>query len=132
MTLFAWWWSSRPTRDEPREPAPVPIHKQQSRLLKDARKAARTGDGTGVKQALLEWAALEWPDNAPRSIGAIAERVSDPLASELRSLSRSSYGAAPGDWNGTQLARALRAFAVLSDDDSVQRDRLPPLMPGTR
>ena len=44
LTLFAWWWSSRP-RSKPREPAPPPLHKQQAKYLKAARKAALAGDG---------------------------------------------------------------------------------------
>ena len=130
LTLLAWWWSSRPVRREPREPAPVPIHKRQSRLLKDARKAARAGDEAGVKGALLEWAVLEWEDDAPRSIGALSRRVSDDLASQLEALSRQSYGPNPGDFDGEALAAAIRSFSVLSEDESGTEEALPPLMPG--
>ena len=129
VTLLAWWWTSRPVRREPREPAPVPLHKQQSRLLKDARKAARAGDGEGVKQALLQWAAIEWPGDAPRSLGALADRVSADLAGELRRFSSLSYGPQPGEFDGEALARALRSFSVLSTGASSSDESLPPLMP---
>jgi hypothetical protein len=129
VTLLAWWWTSRPVRREPREPVPVPLHKQQSRLLKEARKSARAGDAHGVKQALLQWAALEWPDAAPRSIGALAERVSDDLASELRKLSSLSYGPSPGDFDGEALAKAIRSFSVVKDETLSDAESLPPLMP---
>jgi hypothetical protein len=129
VTLLAWWWSSRPVRQEPREPAPVPLHKQQSRLLKEARKAARAGDGDGVKQALLQWAAIEWPNNAPRSLGALADRVTPDLASELRRFSSLSYGPQPGEFDGEALAAAIRSFSVLKPDESSDDESLPPLMP---
>lgn len=129
VTLLAWWWTSRPAAREPREPAPVPLHKQQSRLLKDARKAARAGDGNGVKQSLLQWAAIEWPDDAPRSLGALAERVSADLAEELRRFSSLSYGPQPGDFDGEALARAIRSFSVLKPDSASADETLPPLMP---
>jgi hypothetical protein len=129
VTLLAWWWTSRPAAREPREPAPVPPHKQQSRLLKDARKAARAGDGNGVKQSLLQWAAIEWPDDAPRSLGALAERVSADLAEELRRFSSLSYGPQPGDFDGEALARAIRSFSVLKPDSASDDETLPPLMP---
>ncbi len=129
-TLLAWWWTSRPVRHEPREPAPVPIHKRQSRLLRDARKAARGGEINSVKQLLLEWAALEWPDAPPRSIGAMSHRVSDDLASQLDALSSLSYGPQPGDFDGAALAAAIRSFSVLKEDDSGNEEALPPLMPG--
>ncbi len=128
VTVVAWWWSSRPRR-RPREPQPVPLHKQQARLLRDARKAAGTGDAATVRRALLGWGELQWPVDAPRSIGALASRVSAPLADELRVLSRLSYGPDGGDWDGAALAKALRSFSVLADDDTRADDMLPPLMP---
>jgi hypothetical protein len=129
VTLLAWWWTSRPAKRQPREPAPVPLHKRQSKLLKTARKAAREGDGSGVKQALLEWAALEWPDDAPRSIGALSQRVSADLANELNAFSSLSYGPNPGDFDGGTLAKAIRSFSVLTDEQSEATEELPPLMP---
>jgi hypothetical protein len=129
VTLLAWWWTSRPAKREAREPAPVPLHKRQSKLLKAARKAARDGDEAGVKLALLEWAALEWPDDAPRSIGLLSQRVSEDLASELNKMSRLSYGPNPGDFDGEALAKAIRSFSVIKDETSDNREDLPPLMP---
>jgi hypothetical protein len=131
LTLGAWWLSSRPKR-EPREPAPPPLHKQQARHLKNARKAALSGDAAGVRQAMLEWGRLQWPDDVPRSIGALAGRVSAPLADELRRLSRAAYGRKGEDWDGEALAKSLRSFAVLGDNGKdAADDPLPPLMPQT-
>jgi hypothetical protein len=131
LTLGAWWLSSRPRR-EPAEPAPPPLHKQQARHLKAARKAALAGDGAGVRQAMLEWGRLQWPDNAPRSIGSLASRVSAPLADELTRLSRAAYGPDGAGWDGAALAKSLRSFAVLDDNGKdAARDPLPPLMPQT-
>lgn len=129
VTLLAWWWTSRPAKREPREPAPVPLHKRQSRLLKSARKAARAGDAAGVKQTLLEWAALEWPENTPRSIGALAGRVSPDLAGELDVFSSLNYGPRRGEFDGEALATAIRSFSVLRDESSEDHEQLPPLMP---
>jgi len=128
VTLIAWWWSSRPQKKQ-REPAPVPTHKLQAKHLKTARKAALAGDGAGVRQAMLEWAALQWPEKAPRSIGEIATRVSLPLADELRTLSSLSYGPNGGEWNGEALAQAIRSFSVLKDEHAEAPEDLPPLMP---
>ncbi len=130
LTLFGWWWSSRPKR-EPREPRPVPIHKRQARLLKAARKAALAGDAAAVRAALLDWGRLQWPDDAPRSVGVLATRISAPLADELVALSSFSYGSARSDWNGEALAKALRSFAVLGDEETADEEVLPPLMPST-
>ena len=133
LTVAAWWWSSRTQprrRREPREPEQPPVHKQQAQHLKTARKAAMASDGTGVRAALLEWGALQWPDDAPRSIGDLSSRVAAPLADELRRLSSVSYGPVGGEWNGEDLAKALKSVSVLTpDEERVAREKLPPLMP---
>jgi hypothetical protein len=130
LTLLAWWLSSRPAR-KPREPEEPPLHRQQAKFLKAARKAALDGDAAGIKDALLAWSRLQWPVRAPRSIGELAMRVSDPLAKELRVLCNASYGPHSVPWDGERLAKALRSFAVL-DDEREKGDvpGLPPLMPG--
>jgi hypothetical protein len=131
LTLIAWWWSGRAPREE-REPPPVPLHKQQAKHFKAARKAALAGDAHAVRKAIIEWGRLQWPDNPPRSIGRLAERVSEPLQSELLALSGISYGPDGGNWNGEALAKALRSFAVLDKSEPAHsRDLLPPLMPET-
>jgi hypothetical protein len=128
VTLLAWWWSSRPKR-QPKKAAPTPVHKLQARQLRAARKAAVAGDSAGVRQAMISWGLLQWPDDAPRSIGVIARRVSSPLADELGKLSSLSYGPQSGEWDGEALARAIRSFSVLEDETVEKGEFLPPLMP---
>lgn len=132
LTLCAWWWARRPRRIEPAEPPQLPLHKQQARSLKRARKAAQANDTAGVKSALLEWGRLQWPDDVPRSLGALATRVSEPLATELERLCSQTYGPAAGDgWSGQALAKSLRSFSVKeAPAGRADIDRLPPLMPG--
>ncbi len=131
LTLCAWWWSRRPRTAVSNEPPPVPLHKQQSRCLKTARKAASDGDAAGVKTALLEWARLEWPQDTPRSLGAMAERIDAPLSDELRNMAASRYGrGSNGTWNSDALAKALRTISVRKTREEQQHDDgLPPLMP---
>jgi hypothetical protein len=130
LTILMWWWSGKP-KTEKRRPEAPPIHKQQSRLLTQTRKAALDGDTATVKSTLLQWARLQWPDDSPRSIGEIADRVTDPLDAELRQLSRGTYGpSGSGEWQGKALAKALRSFAIRKDAVAAAvRDTLPPLMP---
>ncbi|HNP66195.1 MAG TPA: hypothetical protein PKH39_19875, partial [Woeseiaceae bacterium] len=130
LTLLAWWWSSRERTEERREPEPPPVYKQQAKLIKAARKAAAANDKAGVRAALIGWARLQWPDNAPRSIGEIAARVDTPLNEQLRTLSATSYGQGEGDWNGDELGKALRSIRILDETDALDFDSpLPPLMP---
>ena len=133
LTIAAWWWSSRskPRRSlEPREPELPPVHKRQAQLLKTARRAATAGDGAGVRAAVLEWGALQWPDDAPRNIGDLSNRVAPPLADELRKLSSASYGPSGREWSGADLAKALQSVSVLRPGEKrMAREQLPPLMP---
>jgi hypothetical protein len=133
LTIAAWWWSARTAprkRREPHEPQEVPVHKQQVRLLKTARRAATAGDGAGVRAAVLDWGKLQWPEDTPRSIGEIAMRVETPLADELGRLSAASYGRGSEDWDGTALADALKSVAIRPTHASAGHEEiLPPLMP---
>jgi hypothetical protein len=132
MTIIAWWWSRRPATREIAEPAPPPIHKQQARFLKAARKAALAGDAAGVKSNLFDWARLEWPHNPPRSIGELSKRVALPLSTQLDVFCSATYGPAAGSWDGESLAKSLRSITVLSDEAAEQpADVLPPLSPVT-
>lgn len=131
LTVLAWWWSRRP-ESKPREPGAPPIHRQQAKFLKAARRAALSGDAATVKSALLSWGRLQWPEDWPRSIGELASRTSEPLATELDRLCSASYGPRSDPWSGENLARALRSFALKSGDgQQADEDELPPLMPGT-
>ncbi len=130
LTLLAWWWSSRPRREE-RAPRPPPLHKQQARLLKAARAAALAHDGHGLRLALLDWAALEWPERPPRSVGELATRVAPPLSEELVRLSRASYGSGEVRWDGAAMSRALRSIGRRKESGGPgSAEALPPLMPG--
>jgi hypothetical protein len=131
MTLLLVWLGRRETTpSRAKQSEAPPVYKQQSRLVKEARRAAREKDTRVVKDALLEWSRLQWPAGAPRSISDIASRVSDPLSSELRTLARVTYGPGSAAWDGANLDRALRSFTVLSPEEAPQYARgLPPLMP---
>lgn len=130
LTILAWWWSSRDNKRVPRAPEPPPLYKQQARLVKTARKAAQAGDGAALRAALLEWGRLQWPKDAPRSLGALAQRVADPLSGELKRFSKASYGPEGNEWDGDAMAKALRSIVVLKDKaETGSPGSLPPLMP---
>jgi hypothetical protein len=130
LTIVAWWWSSRETKREPKEPEPQPVYKQQAKFIKVAKKAASAGDKGAVRAAIIEWGRLQWPDDVPRSIGDIAMRVASPLSEELRNLSASSYSNGVAHWDGSVFSKSLRSISVLIDDtEAAMEGPLPPLMP---
>ncbi len=131
LTLIGWWWSRRPDK-APREAQEPPLHKKQARHLKSARKGALAGDAAAVKSALLDWARMEWPENAPRSVGELSSRVSSPLAADLRALCSASYGPGERNWDGDALAKSLRSFSTIDDSEPADAgNELPPLFPGS-
>jgi hypothetical protein len=134
LTLCAWWWSRKPRQKLAQEPAPLPLHKQQARSLKAARRAAQAQDAVALKAALLDWGRLQWPEDAPRSIGALAMRVDAPLRGELVRLCASTYGpGGTGGWDGAAVAKALRSPSLVGKSDlQAVNDGLPPLMPAGR
>jgi hypothetical protein len=130
LTVMAWWWSRRPVKHEPKEPAPPPIYKQQAKLLKEARKAAKAGDGGGIRSALLRWGRLEWPDDPPLNIGDFASRVSMPLSAQLDAMCRADYGPRGESFDREALAKSLRTISILQEEKEQRpTDVLPPLMP---
>jgi hypothetical protein len=135
LTLVAWWFGRRrPVSRQTLQMEDKPVLRQQSALVKAARKAAAKGDASGARSALLEWARLQWPKHAPRSIGEIAARVSEPLASELMALNRVSYGPAGANWDGTALGSELRSIRIderfrEESGETAPGGTLPPLMP---
>jgi hypothetical protein len=100
-------------------------------LKGEAQPQASRADTAGVRAAMIAWGQLQWPEHAPRSIGAVAERVASPLAEELRALSRLSYGPDAAAWDGSELAKALRIIVVLSVERNESDELLPPLLPST-
>jgi hypothetical protein len=130
LTVVAWWWSRRPASRAPKEPAPPPIYKQQAKCLKAARKAAKAGDGAGIRAALLRWGKLEWDEDAPLNIGDFASRVAMPLSAQLEGLCRADYGPGKDSFDGEALAKSLRTITVLQEQKEERpTDVLPPLMP---
>jgi hypothetical protein len=117
LTVVTWWWSRRPVARTPKEPEPPPIYKQQAKFLKAARKAAKAGDGAGIRSALLSWARLEWPDNPPLNIGDFANRVAMPLSTQLQGMCRADYGPEKESIDGEALAKSLRSISVLQGNE---------------
>jgi len=71
--------------------------------------ACRTEDMRGVRDNLLAWTALTWPQAAASTLGALAERLRDPTARRaLAELERALYGPAAGVCDKRTLATWAR------------------------
>src|SRR5690606_39843812 len=76
-------------------------------------------DADAARAALLDWAALRFPD-APRSLGALAACVPATVARPILDLEAHLYGAVATPWQGDVLA------ATLAELDSTSRARSRP------
>ena len=95
------------------------------------RNACTTSDAQAAAVALLDWAAATWPDQPPRSLGALATRVKQG-AEAIRTLETVLYGANKQDWNGALLWKTFAEGLLQpgkSPAQSSQIEGAPPLYP---
>jgi len=69
---------------------------------RELQKACEENSPQAAAQALLIWAAGEWPDTPPLNLGALAHRV-DKGADEILELDKALYGTETSAWNGQAL-----------------------------
>jgi hypothetical protein len=85
------------------KPASPPMPDRRS-SLRALQEACRANDAMAAAQALLSLARVEWPDDPPRGLAALAARLKAGVA-EVAVLDRCLYGASAqaSDWTGQGL-----------------------------
>lgn len=114
-------------------PAPrstTPSGKQQVReaaaLLE---RACRDGDPQTAARALLQWAAAHWPDDAPRNLGSLAQRLVTG-GQEIRELDQALYATGSQPWQGEALWQVFnKGLGEASAERVVVQEALSPLYP---
>ena len=101
-TAFAWWRSRRRIREVVQEDPRAPRMARARRALSAACAAGRAEE---ARDALLEWTAAAWPEEAPGSLGEAAGRFGPGLAARLQELDRSLYAPIEEAWDGEALWR---------------------------
>lgn len=97
-------------------------------LLKQLTAACRVDDAERARDLLLEWAARQFADNPPGSLGALAGRLPEELSREILALEMALYGPAPRSWKGRGLAELMQATqAVRQRAGQDEQDPLVPL-----
>jgi len=96
------------TRELPEAaPAAVEPERQPPRALRnDLQKACQENDPTAAAKALLQWAAARWPQDPPRHLGALVQRLSSG-GREIQALEKALYGADRTPWQGDALWQAF-------------------------
>jgi hypothetical protein len=130
-TALLWWRASRSAGGiEPRRSASTQWSGERKpserKLLREAQAACAANDADAARRALLDWAAARFPAAPPRSLGALASELAEPVAREVLDLEAQIYGAAPGQWEGGALRDALAALdAARTKEEQAKEDLLP-------
>ena len=100
----------------------------RQRALRDQIMAAcAASDPAACRAALLAWAALEWPGQMPRSLGALADTMGHPMAEALRELEANLYSREAQSFSGAALASAFKAWRPVTARQPPGLETLPPL-----
>ena len=127
VTIAAWLFSRRDGGDVPSTRTATKVTSART-LLKQLSAACRVDDARRTRDLLLEWAGCQFADDPPPSLGALAGRLSGPLADEIELLESALYGREPGRWQGQRLAELLKTTQSVSLREGNQgQDPLVPL-----
>ncbi|WP_457666967.1 BatD family protein [Thiolapillus sp.] len=101
------------------------------RAWRQLHQAIQSGDAAEVRSALLELAPGLWPEQTPRSLEAMAERVDAPLSDALLNLSRHLYADSRVSWDAEVIESGMKTIRPHGDQGKYQPDKpvLKPLYP---
>ncbi len=127
LTLGFWWRHRRASIMEEEsvvdQAKPENIHKARKHFL----SACSKNDSKLARQALLQWAAVHWPQSPPVGLDELALRLDDEEASAvLTALDSALYQHKAAFWDGKKLAQVIKQLPELEreSDDKVVLPRL--------
>ena len=130
LTIFFWFYS-KPVKKRTAKKTYEPLYKKLELQLRKAKNAALANEKEKFKQAFVDWARLQWPDNIPLSLGEVADRVDKPLSDELKIFNKITYGSDHNElWDGKAMAKAIKKISFLDASNNKDKKReLPALAP---
>jgi hypothetical protein len=72
-------------------------------------QAYRSGNSGAARQALLDWAALLWPERTPANLAQLAARVESPLREDVLLLEKAFFSPTPLNWMRADMRDKLTA-----------------------
>jgi hypothetical protein len=125
LTLVAWWLSGRRRHGAIAAEAGEDSLRQVRREL---RAACLSHSPARVRELLLKWGRLTWPDDPPANLGEIGIRSHPALAEEIHRLNHALYSQRPGDWRGEAFWQAFEhAHKRHQRAGKAEQGRLEPL-----
>jgi hypothetical protein len=103
--------------------------KERFRARDALKQACEKGDPRAAATALLDLAAIYWPDSPPRNLGAIANRLKQG-GEPIRTLERTLYAPTDLPWNSKELWEAVaHGLSEPEQHETISTGPLPPLYP---
>jgi hypothetical protein len=125
ITALLWWQSRRKRTAAHHQPDTKPKYNAAIRAIK---KACHRHDAQVTKDALMQWAKIQWPDHPPGNIDEIGGRLGGALRNEIDQLHQRLYGRASESWNGATLWAAFEiGYKKLKQPETKVRFDLEPL-----
>ncbi len=78
--------------EEPAPPDPL------ESAVETVRAAYQRGDGSGAREALLNWGRLRWPQDPPGNLARLARRCPPPLRDHVTQLEKAFFSPDPIHW----------------------------------
>jgi hypothetical protein len=132
LATVAVWWRGRtrvvpPAAAGPQPKTQSPAKPPLRKVLRDLDSACAVGDPAAARAALLAFAELRFAASPPRSLGALAALLPEPVAREVLALEAHIYGAAAGLWRGDGLKTAAKELegAGLEAESAAAEPLLP-------
>jgi hypothetical protein len=102
---------------------------QRQSALANLQSACSGNDPQATAQALLQLAEAEWPEDPPRNLEALAQRLATG-AGQVRDLERVLYAAGNAAWQGDELWQVFRnGLPAVHPDSVAAAPGLAPLYP---
>ncbi len=88
--------AAAPVAPPPAKPKPETAEESAIRAV---RVAYEQGDAEAARTALLQWAKIVWPNEAPNNLPRLAERMDEPLRERIVKLDKAFYSPTPLNWH---------------------------------
>ena len=135
-TLLLWWRARSRMRAVSPSADEQEMGLSQREALRELKQACQTNDAERTQKALLHWAKVRWPDQPPRSVLGIAERIDHQDARHaLTTFDRCLYQDGGRSWNGEAFYRTISDKLKQADAERIKNGSkgqiLPELYPTT-
>ncbi len=127
LTLGLWWRNRRAPINREEQGIDQAKPENTNKARKQFLSACNKNDPKLARQALLNWAAINWPKSPPAGLDELALRLNNEEAgAALNELDRVLYQDKSASWDGQKLAQAIK---LLPDQtiDSNKEIKLPDL-----